>query len=1002
MRKTAILILSALACSIGAYAQAVAGYGAITGTVVDPYGDGIPDTTVVISNEALAIRRVLNTSDDGIFDAPALIPDKHYAFKVTRKGFTSWTAQDIEVVMGRTLNFTIHLRKQDRTAPKSEATSGVPTVDDSNASAQILLAPEEIAGLPINARTLDPLVLTAPFTTFYRPNGAVVFHGGQLLHSVLTDGMQTQYAYQPLIPDVAPQVSPDAVSEFTVISAAAPSAFGHTASGVVNLGMHTGSQTVHGALYDYYSGSGWTTRNRFDAAFNPQLKDNQGGASLGGAILPGKLFAFGNFEADQSSSNGLNRITNPLIANTTFTAVAPSTCTTTAAPCAAALSFLNSQFNAVVPRSQRSQLGFVRFDYVRGENDRISLEANAMHRNAPNGLVPDALTSNGGLLGGNGNVGEEVRYAKANYNRTLLSNLFNEVHVGWYRDRVSDLLNPKLLPSTGLSAINVAGTPFGANPNEPSTISEQRRQLVDHIVFTSYSHTLSGGVDYARNEDWIYGLPGGYGVYDYTTVTAFANDFSGNTRGLKNYNDFQQGLANVLTDLHWGEIAGFFQDTWKATPSLTIIPGVRYEKTHIPQPTVTRSGYYQTCCIDSPNVDFSPRVGIAYMFTDRLVLRAGFGFYYSPFYPQVIDALYNGNGTTQTSIWINPIQAGAPIFPAIIPTTASVPASTINLAYAASKFRNPYSEQLNLALEHQIARNTTVTLNGLAVRGEKLWDALDTNLTTTPVSKTYIIDNSGGQNVGSYTTNVFNGRAGVYSHIWQIQNEGSSRYTAFALQLRQRLWHGLTVQGSATWSHALDDVSGPTVAGSVPVSTNVADYRSDQGNSLFDQRWRGVLSFVYAPIVVGQDSPMRWLVNGWQLSGIATIASTTWTTPTVLVNGQQFAGTTMPFTTSLNGTGGWSRVPFEPVGSLPIGSQHTLDARFSRTFQLTDQVRLTGLIEAFNVLNSQFVTSVNTLQYIATGGVLRPVAGYGDPNEAFGFPFGTNARRAQFAVRIEF
>ncbi|HUA57474.1 MAG TPA: TonB-dependent receptor [Verrucomicrobiae bacterium] len=1002
MHKTAALLLFALACSTGAYAQAVTGYGSITGTVVDPYGDGIPDTTVVISNESLAIRRVLNTSDDGIFDAPALIPGKGYAFKVTRKGFTSWTAQDVEVLMGRTINYTIHLRKQDRTTSRTEVISGPAVVNDSDASTTILLTQEEIAGLPIDARQLDPLVLIAPFTNIYRPTGAIVYDGVAFISSSLTDGMETTFRFQPLIPGLTPQTTPDAVSEFTVTSGVAGAAFGHTGGGVVNMGMHTGSAGVHGAIYDYHASPSWASRPRFDSAFNPQIKDNQLGGNLAGAILPDKVFGFANVEVNDDSSNGLNRITNPLFANSTFTGVSTSACTTTAAPCAAALAFLNPQFNAVVPRSDRSQIGFARFDWARTESDRISFEANALRRKATDGLVPDAVTWNGGLLGSNGNVDQDVLFAKANYNRTVFSNLFNEAHVGWYRNRLSEETDPKLLPSTGLTALTVDGTPFGANPNLPSTISEQRRTVVDHITFTSYSHTLIGGIEYSRNEDWIYGLPAGHAIYDYTTLTNFANDFSGNTRGLKNYNDFQQGLANTVTDLHWGEIAPFFQDTWKATPFITIVAGIRWEKTHIPQPTTTNTAYYQTCCIPSRNLDFSPRVGISYMFNDRLVIRAGFGFYYEPFPPQLVSALYNGNGTTQANLWINSTQTGAPVFPAVIPTVASIPASTLNLAYAGAKFYNPFNEQLNLALEHQIARNTTVTLTGLVSRGEKLWDLLDTNLTTTPVSKSYVLLNSGGQNIGSYALNIFNGRAGVYGHIWEVQNSGSSRYTAVAAQLRQRLWHGLTVHAQAVWSHSIDDVSGPSLIPGVPASMNVADYRSDQGNSAFDERYRGVLSFVYAPMFVGQDSPLHWIVNGWQLSGIATIGSTTFTTPTVLVNGQQFAGTTMPFPTSLNGSGGWSRVPFEPVGSLPIGSMHTLDARFSRAFLINDRVKLVALIEGFNVLNSQFATSVNTLQYIATGGAIRPVANYGQPNEAFGFPFGTNARRAEFALRLEF
>src|ERR1039458_7332242 len=86
MRIPAALCLFVLMCSAGAYAQAIAGFGAITGKVRDIYGDGIPDTTVTITNRALGLRLVLTTTDDGVFYAPALAPAAGYAGKVPRKG----------------------------------------------------------------------------------------------------------------------------------------------------------------------------------------------------------------------------------------------------------------------------------------------------------------------------------------------------------------------------------------------------------------------------------------------------------------------------------------------------------------------------------------------------------------------------------------------------------------------------------------------------------------------------------------------------------------------------------------------------------------------------------------------------------------------------------------------------------------------------------------------------------------------------------------------------
>jgi hypothetical protein len=91
-----------------------------------------------------------------------------------------------------------------------------------------------------------------------------------------------------------------------------------------------------------------------------------------------------------------------------------------------------------------------------------------------------------------------------------------------------------------------------------------------------------------------------------------------------------------------------------------------------------------------------------------------------------------------------------------------------------------------------------------------------------------------------------------------------------------------------------------------------------------------------------------------------------------------------------------------------------VDARIARTFPFGERIRATILFEAFNVFNTQFDTAVNTIAYtsvpviqsgLANGpqvGTIRPVAGTGSGIAAQGFPDGTNARRAQVALRITF
>jgi hypothetical protein len=110
----------------------------------------------------------------------------------------------------------------------------------------------------------------------------------------------------------------------------------------------------------------------------------------------------------------------------------------------------------------------------------------------------------------------------------------------------------------------------------------------------------------------------------------------------------------------------------------------------------------------------------------------------------------------------------------------------------------------------------------------------------------------------------------------------------------------------------------------------------------------------------------------------------------------------MVFLDSINGSGGWSRVPFEPVNSLPTGPQYDVDARLTRNIPVTERVKVQLMFEAYNLLNTQYNTSVNTLAYLATAGVLKPIPGVGVGNAANGFPWGDNARHLQVALRIVF
>jgi len=90
------------------------------------------------------------------------------------------------------------------------------------------------------------------------------------------------------------------------------------------------------------------------------------------------------------------------------------------------------------------------------------------------------------------------------------------------------------------------------------------------------------------------------------------------------------------------------------------------------------------------------------------------------------------------------------------------------------------------------------------------------------------------------------------------------------------------------------------------------------------------------------------------------------------------------------------------VNSLRTGPQYDWNMRITRTIPITERIKGSLMFEVFNLLNSQWDTSVNTLAYTATSGVLKPVAGTGLGNAAVSYPYGTNARNCQVAFRVTF
>jgi hypothetical protein len=1017
MRRTLAVSLFALVCSTTVYAQTVVGSGAITGIVLDKYGDGIPETTINLTNKTLGVKRTMLTSDDGIFTIPALLPGAAYDLKVTRRGYAEWELASFDLVVGETLNFRIHLYA-DRPSTAAEAQRSLAPVQDSKTSVTATVTPEQLSSLPTPAQQVDPLLLLAP-AVVQSPQGVLVYRGEPARNVFQLDSLSVTNNYSRFAPNVAPFIMQESVSEVQAISAAPTQDFTYTYGGWANAVSKSGTNSLHASAYDYYAQNAWNKPDFFGNGFVPTGRYNNGGISLGTPIVNDTLFFFGNIQHLNNSSQELNRILNPLLTVPDGSAALTTGCTATASQCLQAQTYINQQLNVKVPETENSTTGFARMDFRASDKNTFTLSGAVLTGRGVNNLNNATVSTNGGLLGANANVTNSTRYAAFGWTHVIGESMVNNFHGGWFRDTMTAASNTTQFPAsssnclacgTGPLAINVAGTSLGNNPAVPFNLREGRYQAADDFSFTLASHTVRIGVDAWRRNDTMDQLYARFGQYNYDSLSAFATDFSADVRALKNYATFDQTFGNSVVDTTDWFISVFAEDTWKVKPGLTVNAGVRWDKAHLPKPTEPSSNYL-TGFIPSPNTDVQPRLGLAYMLDNRTVFRFGGGTYYDPFPGQLLRDLYAGGGNFQTGFTLTPPETGTVTFPGVLPSSAvnTLNSTLINQYFAAVRFRNPYSIQGNAAIERRLNRWVSLAISYIQSTSKRLWTTTDINIPGAPlVNETYTVNNAQGAAVSTYVTPVW--YSAQAAHRYQFDNEGGSRYRAGVAQVRTAPLFGLSVQASYTWSHSFDDMSGPQVPNTIVQKTYFpSSYVGDEGPSSFDQRNHAVVNFMWQPVVHKTDALSRYLLNGWLVSGIGTYSSSMYVTPTIAVMGQQFivnntalsnTKITMDYTDSLNGSGGWSRVPWENVNILPLGSQFNIDARVSKTVPFTARLHGTFALDAFNATNHRNISAVQTLAYTSTLGVITPVPGVGTPTASYGYPFGATARHVEVSFHL--
>src|SRR5213083_998645 len=305
------LLLALLAVPLDARAQATT--GTISGTVTDESKAVLPGVTVVVRNTETGATRPLVTDERGGFRALNL-PPGIYAVTAELQGFTQAKRDNLTLEIGRDVNADLALTVgavSEQVTVQGAATN----VELSSAVAGGVVSTTQIAELPLNGRNFMQLATLQPGVAVSRATSRD-FTGGFGGTQVSIGGARPEMTGYLLegtniadVSDKAPSsmagvlLGVDAVKEFSVQTHDYAAEFGRAAGGVISAVTKSGTNSIHGTVFEFLRNSALDKPNFFDRVdaatgkqVNPPFRRNQFGGTAGGPIVKNKLFYFGSYE----------------------------------------------------------------------------------------------------------------------------------------------------------------------------------------------------------------------------------------------------------------------------------------------------------------------------------------------------------------------------------------------------------------------------------------------------------------------------------------------------------------------------------------------------------------------------------------------------------------------------------------------------------------------------------------------------------------------------------
>lgn len=891
--------------SIGSSLSAQSTTGTISGTVLDQSGAVLPGVALTITHVETGAIRTIVTGNRGEYRISNLPPGS-YQVQASFTGFQTGVRSGITLTVGRVAVVDFALSVGD-VAEQVTVTGEAPLIETTTATVGGVVDSRQMRDIPLNARSFLELVPLQTNAHFAESGAIDSAHGfGKKLsisgtryvgNSFLLDGADINDFFGTSGSAAGTVAGVETVREFRVITNAYDAEYGKHIGGVISAVTKSGTNVLHGTVFEFLRNDNLDARNFFDPDELPEFRRNQFGAAVGGPILRDKTFFFGSFEGlreglgETKTFNVPGRDMREGIIGGEPIGVDP-----------AIQPYLELYPAPQTPdRSDGRAQHFKAFtqttdqDYWTGKVDhrfsdftsifgRITIDDADRERPAANGFNTTEV------------LATSSRFATLEGTHIFSPRLLSRTHFSFNRTR-NDAFDRSIegftFPMERFTFGNQPDIPgrvgvsglvtWGGRLFNPKKFVQNIIQFKEDIYFTTGRHSFKFGGTVERFQLNLKSSSSGGGTFDFGGLDDFLLNDVDRFRAVAPGSDFDRGWRESLF--------GFYlHDDISVSPGFTLNLGVRYEFITVPtevngkmanvrDTTAPRIHTVTPATMDigdpyflNPSLkNFAPRVGFAWdLFqSGKTSLRGGVGI----FHDQILPSKYNFPGVRAAPFFIVGELRGGPDLDINFPNAFDIQRNLLTgrpqnvvIEYDADQ---PAVIKWSLDIQQQIASDTTLGAGYSATRGTHLIrPALNVNLTPSEFRE----HPDGGLRrfilVGEPQPNPSFGR------FWVGPYDGTSDYHALRLSLQKRFSRGFQLQSSYTFSRTTDDYS-LTLAGGDwgAADRNPYEREKEHGLAAFDLRQSFYTNFLVDLPGGNLTGAAGKLFGGWSVSNLLRFSS---------------------------------------------------------------------------------------------------------------------------------